>query len=162
MKTIRSLMTLAGLSVMLFALGATGAKAQALRSADFAGTFTLSNNAQWGAMALPAGNYTLRYGSLYGSHYVEVWGTEKGSPHGVIQVAGNNDTSATKSALVCVREGATLVVRALDMPVLGQSINFGMPRGAQLAAHNGKHNGYTQLAEAPMLVQRVPVTLNAK
>jgi hypothetical protein len=162
MKTIRSLMTLFGLSVMLFALGATGANAQALANPDFAGTFTLSNNAQWGNVALPAGNYTLRYGSLYGSNFVEVRGTEKGSPHGVIRVEGSGQSSATKSALVCVREGSTLVVRALDMPVLGKSVNFTMPHGTQPMARNGKRNSYTQLAEAPMLIQRIPVTLNAR
>ncbi|HXH51113.1 MAG TPA: hypothetical protein VNM47_17375 [Terriglobia bacterium] len=162
MKTIRSLMTLAGLSVVLFALGATGAKAQALANPDFAGTFTLSNNAQWGNVALPAGNYTLRYGSLYGSRFVEVRGTEKGSPHGVIRVEGSGQSSASKSVLVCAREGDTLIVRALDMAGVNKSVNFVTPHGTKLVANNGKHNGYTQLAEAPMLIQRIPVTLNAK
>ena len=162
MKTIRSLMTLAGLSVMLFALGATGAKAQAIANPDFAGTFTLSNNAQWGNVALPAGHYKLYHGTLFGSYFVEVRGAEKGSPHGLIHVEGTDESSATKSVLVCVREGSTLVVRALEIPGLGKSINFAMPRGTQLTAHNGKHNGYIQLAEAPMLIQRISVTLNAK
>jgi hypothetical protein len=162
MKTIRSLMTSAGLAVMLFTLGAIGAKAQALANPDFAGTFTLSNNAQWGRMSLPAGNYTLRYGGLSGSYFVEVRGTEKGSPHGVILVQGTGQSSATKSALVCVREGNGLVIRALEMTQIGTAANFALPRGAQLTAHNGKRGGYAQLAEAPMLIQRIPVTLNAK
>jgi hypothetical protein len=48
------------------------------------------------------------------------------------------------------------------MPAIGKSMTFALPRGTQLAAHNGKNNGYTQLAEAPMLIERIPVTLNGK
>jgi hypothetical protein len=162
MKTIRSLMTLAGLSVMLFALGAIGAKAQSLDRTDFAGTFTLSSNAQWGNLALPAGEYMLRYGSLYGSNFVEVRGTEKGSPHGVIRVEGTDQSLAAKNELICVRGGGTLIVRALDIRMLGKSVNFAMPRGTQLTAHNGNHNHYVQLAQAPMLIERIPVATSAK
>lgn len=63
MKAIRNLMTLAGFSLVLFALGAPGARGQIANPAQFAGTFTLPIDAQWGAVTLPAGNYTLRYGT---------------------------------------------------------------------------------------------------
>ena len=155
-------MTLAGLSVVLFALGATGAKAQAVTMTNFAGTFTLSNPAEWGSMVLPAGNYSLRYGTMNDTYFVEVRGTTKGSPHGVIHVAASDQTSATKSALVCIREGNGLIVRRLEIPQLGKSVTFAMPYGAKLAAQNRKQTGYTQLAEAPMVIERIPVTLNAK
>jgi hypothetical protein len=163
MKTIRSLMTLVGLSMMVFALSATGANAQALTSTNFAGTFTISHEAQWGNMTLPAGNYSLHYGTLNESSFlVEVRGMANGSPHGVIVVTGRDDTSASKSALVCVREGSTLIVRTLEMPSIGTAAGFNMPHGARLVAHNAKHNGYTQLAEAPRLIERIPVAFNAK
>lgn len=163
MKTIRSLTILAGLSLVLLALGVTGAKAQdgqSLSITNLNGTFTLPLDAQWKNMSLPAGTYTLQYGTLNGFHIVEVQGTAKGSPHGLILVQQPESTSAKNNAIVCVREGGTLVVRALEMPSIGQSANFAMPRGTQLTAHN--HTGYTQLAEAPMLIQRIPVALNAK
>jgi hypothetical protein len=163
MKTIRSLMTLVGLSMMVFALSATGAKAQSLTRTNFAGTFTISHEAQWGNMTLPAGNYSLRYGVLNNIDFlVEVRGMTKGSPHGVIRVAGRDDASASKSALVCVREGGTLIVRKLEMPTIGTTAEFTMPHGARLVARNAKHNGYTQLAEAPMLIEQIPVTFNSK
>lgn len=163
MKKIRNLMPLVGLSVVLFALGATGAKAQTLKMADFAGTFTLSNNAQWGDLALPAGNYLLRYGSLSGAYFVEVRGTEKGSPHGMIHVEGTTQSSAAKNELVGVRESGSLIVRALEIPAIGESVRFALPPGAKLVARNGKQRkGYTQLAEAPVLIQRIPVSVNAK
>jgi hypothetical protein len=163
MKTIRSLMTLAGLILAVFALSATGAKAQSLTNTSFAGTFTISHEAQWGRMTLPAGTYNLYYGPLHdgGASVVEVVGKAKGSPHGLILAAGNDDASAANNALVCVREGSTLIVRTLEMPAIGTSAQFSMPHGARLVAHNRNHKGYTQLAEAPMLIERISVAPNA-
>jgi hypothetical protein len=167
MKTIRSLMTLAGLSLVIFALGVTGAQAQqapSLSITHFGGTFTLPLEAQWGRMTLPAGQYSLYYGSVQdgSASMVEVAGKAKGAPHGLIPVAGKDDASAATSALVCVREGSTLIVRTLEMSAIGTSAQFSMPNGARLVAQNAKHNGYTQLAEAPSLIERVPVAFNAK
>jgi hypothetical protein len=163
MKTIRNLMTLVGLFVTFLTLGTAGAKGQILDTPSFTGTFTLPFEAQWGKMTLPAGDYTLKFGLLSAGHaLVEVQGKAEGSLHGVIRVEWTRQSSATKNELVCVREGDTLIVRALNMPPLRESVNFAMPRGAQRTANNGKHNGYTELAEAPMLIQQIPVTLNAK
>jgi hypothetical protein len=163
MKTIRSLMTLAGLSLVLFALSATGAKGQILHSTHFAGTFTLPFEAQWGKMTLPAGDYTLEYGLLNGGGpLVVVRGKAEGSPSGIILAGASDGTSAAKNAIVCIRNGNTLVVRALEMPAIGESANFALPHGAQLEARSRNHRGYTQLAEAPMLVERIAVALNAK
>jgi hypothetical protein len=167
MKTIRSLTILAGLSVMLFALGATGAKAESgpsLSITNFAGTFTLPFEAQWGNMTLPAGDYSLYYGEPLGNGFymVEVVGHAKGSPHGRISVAVNGRASVAKDSLICIREGNSLVVQRLEMPELGKSVTFAMPHGTQLVAHNGRRNGYTQLAEAPMLIQRIPIAMNAR
>ena len=165
MKTIRRLMTVAGIALALLTLGVTGAKAQdalILSTTNLAGMLTLPNKAQWGNMSLPAGNYTLHYGRLFDSLFVEVRGMAKGSPHGVIAVMGDSEASAAQNELICVRQWDSLVVRALEMPQIGKAAEFAMPRGAKLAAHNGKHSGYTQLAEAPMLIERIPVTLKAK
>lgn len=164
MKTIRGLMTLAGLSVMLLALGATGAKGQANYSTHFAGTFTLPFEAQWGRMTLPVGDYTLEYGLNETGHgLVLVRGTEKGSPYGIILAGPASQTSTAKNAIVCIREGNTLIVRALEMQALGESVHFPLPRGAKrVVRNNGKHGGYKQLVEVPVLLQRIPASLNAK
>lgn len=163
MKTIQRLTTLAGLSLVLFALGATGARAQAIKTPHFAGTFNLPFEAQWGRATLPAGNYSLYYGRLHdGARMVEVVGKKNHTPHVLILPQGLNDASTTQSALVCVREGNVGIVRALEMPQINQSVKFGMPRGTQLTANrsNGKNN--VQIAEGPKLIQRIPVTMNAK
>jgi hypothetical protein len=166
MKTIRNMMTVVGLSMVLFALGVAGAKAQqgqGLVVTDAAGTFTLPMDAQWGKMALPAGDYSLYYGRVAGGgpSMLEVVGNAKGSPHGFILAQTHNPTSATKSSIVCVREGDTLIVRALEMASVGKTIFFSLPHGAQLTAHRQNKRTY-ELADGPMLIQRVPLTLNAR
>lgn len=166
MKTIRSLMTLVGLSVVFLALSASGARAQqagSLSTTTFRGSFTLPNEAQWGHMTLPAGDYNLYYGRLFdgGVNWVNIVGKAKGSPHGLIVVESNERTSATKDSLICVREGNNLVVRKLELPAIGESVNFAMPRGVQLMAQSQNHGQYT-LAEAPLLIQRLPVQMNGK
>jgi hypothetical protein len=163
MKTIRSLMTLAGLSLVLFALSATGAKAQNITAASFSGTFTLPVAAQWGKMTLPAGEYTLSYGQAFngGTYIVAVAGKADGNIRGMVIVKANSDASTRKDALVCIRQGDALVVRALEMPQLHTAAQFALPHGEKLVAHNRNHKGYTQLAEAPMLIQRISVAANA-
>ncbi|TAM84544.1 MAG: hypothetical protein EPN47_00020 [Acidobacteria bacterium] len=164
MKTIRVLATLAGLSLVLLTVGAIRARGQFEEPFQFAGKFTLPVEAQWGKLTLPAGEYTLDYGKLErdGPRLVFVEGTAKGSPYGMILAGPAGNTSRTTNTILCVREGSTLIVRLLDMPAIGESVAFPIPRGAKVVAHNGKRGGYTQLAEAPMLIQRIPVTRIAK
>lgn len=167
MKTIRNFLTLTGLSLALLALGAVGAEAQQARSLSttvIGGSFTLPFEVQWGAVTLPAGDYTVSYGSMSsgGPYLVEVVGKAKGSPHALILASGENHNAATKSSLICIREGNTGIVRALQLSAIGETVFFAMPHGGKLMAHE-QHNGKnTLLAEAPMLIQRVPVTLNGK
>jgi hypothetical protein len=164
MKTIRNLVTLAGFSVVFLALGATGAKAQSLRTPHFSGTFTLPFNAQWGRTILPAGEYKLYYGRLFegGPAMVEVVGKENRTPHALILPQSVSDASATKSALVCVREGGAGIIRALEMPQIGEAVNFSMPRGTQLMAHRQNGSKNIELAQGPMLIQRIAITLAQK
>ena len=164
MKIIRNLVTLAGLSLVVLALGATSARAQSLRSTNFTGTFTLPFEVQWGHTILPAGDYSLYYGRLFagGPALVEVKGKKDRSPHVYVLPQGVNDVSTTKSALVCIREGGAGIVRVLEMPEINEAVTFKMPSGAQLMAnqHNGNKN--VEVAGGPMLIQRIPVTLTAK
>ena len=163
MKTIQRLVILAGLSMMVFALSATGAKAQNITAASFSGNFTLPVAAQWGRMTLPAGEYTLSYGQAFkgGTYIVAVTSKADGTTRMAI-VNANSDASTKKDALVCIRQGDALVVRTLEMPGLGTAAQFAMPHGAKLVARNRNHKGYTQLAEAPMLLERISVTQNAR
>jgi hypothetical protein len=163
MKTIRTFMTLAGLCVALVALGATSASAAVISFARFTGSFTLPTQAQWGPMTLPAGNYSLYYGRAFngGTNAVEVVNRADGSVRGTILVEARNDTSAHGNALVCTREGNVDIVRALDLPALGESLNFALPHGAQVVARLQNHKPNTALKEeASLSTERVPAAKN--
>lgn len=164
MKTTRSLMILAELFVVLFAVGAAGARAQALSTTRFAGSFTLPFEVQWGTMTLPAGDYTLRYGQLIngGVYAVQVVGKAEGSPNGLILAGARKDVSETGNELVCVRNGNSGVVRALEMPAIGESIDFPLPHGVELLAREQNHGTNTQIAQVPMLIRRIPAGPNGK
>ena len=164
MKAIRSLTILAGLSVMVFVLGAAGVRGQVITMPRFAGSFTLPLDTVWGQMTLPAGEYRVYYG--YSNHggatFVNIVGKAKGSPQGTLIAGLPKDVSTKNDSLVCVREGDTLLVRSLEMPEIGEAIEFSAPKGAKLLATNWKHKGYTELAKGPMLIQVIPVTLDAE
>jgi hypothetical protein len=159
MKTVRNLTIMVGLSAALLALGTIGARGQIAYPARFAGTLTLPFEAHWGAMTLAAGDYTLQYGIQDdGSRLAYVRSTAKGGPYGMILAGPLGQTSATKNALVCVREGNVLIVRALEMPAIGEAVRFPLPRGVELVAQQRNHNANTQLTETRIPMIRVPVS----
>lgn len=163
MKTMRNLTTLAGIFVVFLTLTAAGARGQVIDVTHFTGTFTLPYAAQWGTTVLPAGEYTLKYGFLDGGvTMVEVIGKEKGNLHKMIPTGPADRTSAKKNSLLCIRAGDALIVRALEMPVIGESVRFAMPHGTQLMAQERSGSKNIQLAEGAMFVQRVPVSLVTK
>jgi hypothetical protein len=160
MKTIRNITILVGLSVALFAMGATGARGEVPYSTHLAGMFTLPFKAQWGKLTLPAGDYTLQYGTEdNGQGLVVVRGMAKGSPYGMILAGPTGQTSATKNALVCVREGKRVYIRELQMGAIAQSASFKLPHGvkvrAWVVASKGNHNSTTQIAEVLVPIERV-------
>lgn len=164
MKKVRNLTLLVGFSVALFALGTIGTKAQGLTNVSFAGTFTLPFGAQWGHLTLPPGEYTLQYGQLFarGTYAVAVAGEEKGSPHGLILIRQRSDPSETGNSLICIRAGNKRYVRGLELAEIGVSVSFALPRDVDLMANQRSHNGNTQIAQAPMLIQPVPVKPSGK
>ena len=93
---------------------------------------------------------------------VEIVGKDKGSPHVFIFPMGTDVPSTTENALVLVRQGSAGVVRSLELPAIGTSVDFALPPNANLMARNGQHNNYAQLAKGQMLVQRIPITLSKK
>jgi hypothetical protein len=167
MKMIRNITILAGLSVALIALAATSARAQVLWTTHFTGTFTLPVHAQWGAMTLPADDYTLRYGTQEnGRGLVVVRGTAKGSPYGMIFAGPGDDVAESNNALLCIREGDTLYVRALELPAIGESIHFRIPHGVEvrsrLVQQSHNQSGKTTFAQVAIGITRVPVKANGK
>lgn len=162
MKKMKSLMIWAGLSVSVFAMGATGANAQLIPFPEFTGSFTLPVQSQWGSMTLPAGKYSLYYGQPFkgGIYEVEVVSKADGSPRGMVFVRGRTATSASKNELVCAREGNVDVVQALNVPAFGESIHFSLPQKTELMATDQNQNAKTNVAELHRLIEFVPVKIN--
>lgn len=162
MKTIRRSMILVGFSVALFGLAATVASAQALSTTSFAGKFTLPVETHWGAMTLPAGDYSLRYGTTFSSTYlVTVADEAEGRILGMILPGSRNDVKVAENVLDCVREGDTLFVRALELPAIGESIHFKIPhvvavRSRVIAGHQNE-KGFTRVASVAVRIEPVPV-----
>ena len=69
-------------------------------------------------------------------------------------------TSSAKTELVCTREGNVDIVRALNVPALGESIHFSLPQNMKLMASNRKHSANTSVAALHGLTQSVPVILS--
>lgn len=164
MKTIRSFTILLGLFLVLFTVGVTRAGAQNMEKTSFGGTFTLPLDTQWGPMTLSAGDYNLYYGQIFeaGAYAVQIIGKTNKNLHGWILAESPNTTSAKKNALICVRDGTTLVVRRLELPGIGKSVGFVPPRGARLVANQRNRNAHTQVAEVAVLIQRIPVKPSGK
>jgi hypothetical protein len=164
MKTIRKIAIVVGVSLALFALGATGARAQAIESPGFTGTFTLPAETHWGAMTLPAGAYTLRYGTALSSTYlVTVANKAEESILGMILPKDRENASAAENALICVREGDILFVRGLELPAIGQAAHFKLPHGVEVRsrvkpiAKHKNQKGNSPVAQVPVRIERASV-----
>jgi hypothetical protein len=167
MKTIRKIAIVVGVSLALFALGSTKARAQAIESPGFTGTFTLPAETHWGAMTLPAGDYTLRYGTAFSSTYLVTVANEAGEGIlGMILPGARDDAKAADNALNCVREGDRLYVRALELPSMGESVHFKIPHGVEVrsrvVAKHQSESGNTRMAEVRITVEQVPIKLSGK
>jgi hypothetical protein len=162
MKTIRGMIVPVVVVLALLALTPTGARAQRLHSTLFSGEFTLPFEVQWGAVTLPAGEYSLRYGRLNngGIYTVAIVGKSQGSPYGWVLPEGANPTSATKNTLICIREGNKGYIRELRLGFIGQSAQFTVPHGVVVRARivaEGKRSANTQLTEVRIPIAHVPV-----
>jgi hypothetical protein len=168
MKTIRNIAILVGVGLALIVSGATSARAQALTTTAFSGTFTLPFEVQWANMTLPPGKYSLSYGhhNPASGYLVEVAGKKPGSPHGVILTRGRSQPSASENVLVCIRVGDKGYVRSLELSAIGEAAEFTLPHGVEvesrlIAKHQSK-SGNTRIAEVRISVERVPIKLSAK
>lgn len=159
MKKTRNLAILAGLCLVLVSMGATNAKAQVLSTASFTGTLTLPYQVQWGQMTLPAGDYVVRYGNegAGGLQIVEITGKAKGSPHGLVRVLSKHSAEGGENRLTCIRDGNTLIVSALEIPQIGQTVEFSMPHSAQLLARRLNSSKKVRIAERQKGIERIPV-----
>ncbi len=147
MKTIRSRSLVKTLVLVTILCGS--ASLAAAQSA-IKGEFTLPFDAHWGKAVLPAGDYTFDLRSAQTPKVIQIRG--QGTNVLVMAQGATDLPSLTEdSALVLVRSGGNHIVRSLRLGPLGMSLFY--------APHKGEPMG---VAQAPELIQRVPVHINGK
>jgi len=157
MKRNRSIAVLFAVAVLAAAFGASRASAQ-----EFHGKFTLPFAARWGTANLPPGNYTLKVSHTpVGQGRVEVR-SEDGPQAFAFSVTGSASPSVSKNVIFCIRQGSAGIVRALQLGPLGETMYFHVPKGTQLYVKNRSAKKHALLAQAPELLERVPVVASGK
>jgi hypothetical protein len=144
MSTNRSLQLVkfAVLAILTAGMGARLANAQ-----EAEGKFSLPYEVRWGQTVLPPGNYTFTVNS-------------RGLPNDCVRVRGEDLRAriiipqgidynfSGKSALIVERQGKKGTVRALRLPDAGLVIYYPAPKAERQV-----------LAQAPALIQRIPILM---
>jgi hypothetical protein len=116
----------------------------------YKGNFTLPFDAQWGRATLPAGDYSFVLDSVNGPCIIRV---EQGKRSVAMVMAQSNDVSkpSNHSALIVTRSGGRARIRALHLAELGTDLYYGAPKAEAW-----------EMASAPALIQRIPVSTSGK
>jgi hypothetical protein len=139
----------------LLALLATVVSAGLLSAEDYKGTFTLPFEVRWGSAVLPAGDYSFTIDTARDSQRATVrW--ENGAA--MVMPSSISDRQFDgHSALILTRRGHRGTVRALALATPGT----GSRKGGLVFSYAPPKGEAPLLAQAPELIQRIPVTLIA-
>jgi hypothetical protein len=121
-------------------------------------SFSLPFEVHWGKAVLSPGQYTLTLNTASANGVVSIRGNDQTA---ILSAQGFSDKdSSGRSSLVLVRSGGIYTVRALDLGTLGV-FYYWPPKGEIVLAHNAKGNERA-IAQAPVLIQRLPVSVSGK
>ena len=133
--------------VVFLALLATVASVGLLSAQDAKGTFTLPFEVRWGMAILPAGDYSFKLDNT--NSIVTIRGENQTAM--VLSLARSTNNHAGSSALIVARHGKRGTVRALRLAEQKVVISYPAPKGEP-----------PMLAQAPELLQRIPVLMARK
>jgi hypothetical protein len=136
--------------VMLFAVLAAGLSAGLASAQDVHGKFALPFEARWGTAVLPPGDYTFGVSSTSGTHIVAI----RQGNRGVALVVSGRDASGEisgPSALVATRTDGEYRISALRLAEVGLTLEYTAPKVERPI-----------LAQAPVLIQRVPISMASR
>jgi hypothetical protein len=140
----------------IFLLLATCVWTGVLRAQDYKRTFTLPIETKWGQATLPAGDYSFTIDTASAPYVAKIrW---KNGGAFVIAGAVSDRQSVARSELVLVRRGNKGTVRALALAI--PSLHH--PNGGLVFSYPPPKSERRMLAQAPVLIQRVPVLMAAK
>lgn len=133
--------------VVFLALLATVASAGLLSAEDYNGTFTLPFEVRWGTAVLSAGDYSFQLDKS--EQIVTIRGENQAAR--VLSTARSDDNHVGSSALIIVRHGRKGTVRVLRLAEQNVAYTYPAPKGEP-----------PMLAQAPELLQRIPVFVSGK
>jgi hypothetical protein len=115
------------------------------------GKFTLPFEAYWERTVLPPGNYAFTLDTTAGSGRIFLLNAEGKAVFVPNNAATSTGTRSEHSELIITRRGAKATVRALHLGDLGVTLYYAPPKGET-----------TVIAEAPDLIQRLPISMTGK
>ena len=146
------------LAVSSTTLFAASAQAQVIK-----GSFTLPCAVHWGAVMLPAGNYTFAAPSSNTPFILTVRNGKKAS---MIMERGRDTQIGNRSSLQITREGGQAVVSSLQLAPYGLRFEYGKrhPRPAEVASNypSSKGGPATTKAIAQASVIEIPIRVNGE
>jgi hypothetical protein len=149
MKSNRNFKVLGILLLGLVGIGLSAGSASAQQA--YRGRFTLPFEAKWGESTLPAGDYTFTLDHATAEGNLNILSQDKKTA-AIVHVSGVTELSkATTSSLTAVRSGGTYRIRVLTAAEIGKAFNCGAPKGES-----------QMMAQAPWLIQRIPVLVASK
>lgn len=137
---IWSLVTLLGLVALL---APSFASAQELR-----GKFKLPFETRWAEEVLPEGEYTFVISGV-APRWIRV--QREGQTHIFMPVDWSSTRDRDTSALIVARRGDRGVIRSLYLKEVGLTLHYAAPK-----------TGPELMVKGPVLIQRVPLTVNGK
>jgi hypothetical protein len=146
------------LTLLTICLGSHRAFAQEA----FQGTFTLPFETRWGLAVLPAGDYTLMLNFKAGIRFVDISRGRTGVATFLYRSHETFEQSDSNSALTLVRHGNGGTVLSLNVPALDEIYFFDLPKGERVFAQNSPKSERVLVAQAPALIQRIPVAVSGR
>jgi hypothetical protein len=144
--------------VVFLALLATALSAGLLSAEDYKGTFTLPIEARWGSATLPPGDYSFTVNTAFANHLAKVT-DQDGNWVAMIMASGTSERQFSgRNALFLVRRGRVGTVRALHLATRGTD----SPKGGLVLYYSPPKSEPPLLAQAPELLQRIPVVASGK
>lgn len=141
-----TLVRLVFLALLAASLSAGLASAQ-----NYKGQFTLPFEARWGVATLPPGDYSFRLDTAVAPYMAHI--QREGQTVAMIMAnGGSSDSSPSeRSQLIVVRHGKQGTIRALQLAEAGRAFFYTVPKAERQL-----------LAQAPELIQRIPITMTGK
>lgn len=112
------------------------------------GSFSLSSEVRWGEVVLPAGQYSF---VLHSEELPAILSVKRDRRTVALVIAeSHNELKGSKdNSLILVRQGDKRSIQMLRLGCIGRVYSYTVPKGEKPS----------QMAQAPQLLQRIPVTV---